>query len=278
MDKIELSAQVQLAIEQVLQSSDPLDKSDFNATEYINRLFPNEIALNGIDEVREFFSSLTCLVFYFPTFQVISQMSIEVQVIDDNIRSVVRGVSTSGTEGKQALDEAKKTIQQLFSQIGDIKSRAEITEEIVKNITSDIKQLDCAKKNLTSAITTLNHLHMLVDGIEKLKILAEKRQYGEISNPLQAITEVNQHFTQYNEIPQIRELSNSVAEIHRILSQQITEDFKNTFSLTPSNNKMTLPKLKDACLVISVLDGKVRRELLKWFISKLRVLESFLRF
>lgn len=68
MDKIELSAQVQLAIEQVLQSSDPLDKSDFNATEYINRLFPNEIALNGIDEVREFFSSLTCLVFSFPDF------------------------------------------------------------------------------------------------------------------------------------------------------------------------------------------------------------------
>lgn len=51
MDKIELSNEVQLAIEQVLQSSDPLDKSDFNATEYINRLFPNEIALNGIDEV-----------------------------------------------------------------------------------------------------------------------------------------------------------------------------------------------------------------------------------
>lgn len=51
MDKIELSNDVQLAIEQVLQSSDPLDKSDFNATEYINRLFPNEIALNGIDEV-----------------------------------------------------------------------------------------------------------------------------------------------------------------------------------------------------------------------------------
>lgn len=108
---------------------------------------------------------------------------------------------------------------------------------------------------------------MLVDGVEKLKILAEKRQYGEISNPLQAITEVNQHFTQYNEIPQIKELSNSVADIHRKLSSQITEDFKNTFSLTPSHNKMTLPKLKDACLVISVLDGKVRRDLLKWFIN-----------
>lgn len=248
--RIELTNEVQAAIEQVIQSEDPLDKSDFNATEYINRLFPNEIALNGIDEI-------------------ISQMQVEVQVIDDNIRSVVRGVSTSGTEGKQALDEAKKTIQQLFGQICDIKSRAEVTEEIVKNITSDIKQLDCAKKNLTSAITTLNHLHMLVDGVEKLKVLAEKRMYGEIANPIQAITEVNLHFTQYNKIPQIRELSYSVSEIHKTLSVQITEDFKSTFSLTPANgNKMSLSKLKDACLVISVLDGKVRRELLKWFISK----------
>lgn len=154
--RIELTNEVQEAIEQVLKSEDPLDKSDFNATEYINRLFPNEIALNGIDDI-------------------INQMQIEVKVIDDNLQHRVKGVSTSGTEGKQALDEAKKTIQQLFTQIGDIKSRAESTEEIVKNITSDIKQLDCAKKNLTSAITTLNHLHMLVDGVEKLKLLAEKR-------------------------------------------------------------------------------------------------------
>lgn len=161
--RIQLSNEVQTAIEQVLKSEDPLDKSDFNATEYINRLFPNEIALNNIDEK-------------------IDQMQIEILTIDENIRSVVKTVSTSGTEGKQALDEAKKTIQQLFSQIGDIKSRAECTEEIVKNITSDIKQLDCAKKNLTSAITTLNHLHMLVDGVEKLKLLAEKRFLKFLSN------------------------------------------------------------------------------------------------
>jgi vacuolar protein sorting-associated protein 53 len=246
--RIELSNDVSTTIEQVLQSEDPLDKTNFNATEYINRLFPNETSLNNIEDV-------------------INQMEIEIQVIDENIRGVVRGVSSSGNEGKQALDEAKKTIQQLFSQIGDIKQRAEGTEEIVKNITMDIKQLDCAKKNLTSAITTLNHLHMLVDGVEKLKFLAEKRQYGDISNPLQAITEVNQHFSQYNEIPQIRELSSSVAELHRNLTTQITEDFKNSFSLTPGAPKMSLQKLKDACLVISVLDGRVKQDLVKWFIN-----------
>lgn len=248
----QLSSEVQKAIEEVMENEeDPLSKPDFNSTEYINALFPTEQSLNSIDDV-------------------IAKMEIEIQVIDTNIKEIVRGASSSGSEGKQALDEAKKTISQLFTQIGDIKTRAEVTEDIVKAITSDIKQLDCAKKNLTSAITTLNHLHMLVGGVEKLKSLTVKRHYGEISNPLQAITEVNQHFTQYNEIPQIKELSNTVADIHKQLATQITEDFKNTFSLTPNNNanKMTLSKLKEACLVVSVLDNKVRRELVKWFISE----------
>lgn len=250
----QLSAEVQKAIEEVMESDDPLAKLDFNATEYINAMFPTEQSLNSSCSIDD----------------VIAKMEIEIQVIDTNIRDIVRGASSSGSEGKLALDEAQKTIQQLFTQIGDIKSRAEVTEDIVKAITSDIKQLDSAKKNLTSAITTLNHLHMLVGGVEKLKSLTQKRLYGEISNPLQAITEVNQHFTQYNEIPQIKELSTNVAEIHQQLAAQITEDFKSTFSLTPSNNsnKMTLSKLKDACLVISVLDIKVRKELIRWFISE----------
>ena len=39
----------------------------------------------------------------------------------------------------------------------------------VKEITRDIKQLDHAKRHLTSSITTLNHLHMLVGGVDTLQ-------------------------------------------------------------------------------------------------------------
>lgn len=170
---------------QVLQSSDPLDNPDFNPTDYINQLFPSEQSLSNIDDV-------------------IGKMKYEILEIDDNIRSVVRGQNNSGQDGRQALEEAQKVIVQLFGQITEIKTRAEKTEEMVKEITRDIKQLDCAKKNLTSAITTLNHLHMLVGGVESLYKLTEKRLYGEVLNPLQAITEVNQHFQQYTEIPQIK--------------------------------------------------------------------------
>jgi hypothetical protein len=47
----------------------------------------------------------------------------------------------------------------------DIKNKAGESESMVKEITRDIKQLDTAKRNLTTAITTLNHLHMLVSTV-----------------------------------------------------------------------------------------------------------------
>uniref|UniRef100_A0A182X4K6 Vacuolar protein sorting-associated protein 53 homolog n=1 Tax=Anopheles quadriannulatus TaxID=34691 RepID=A0A182X4K6_ANOQN len=250
INEIVLSEDVQRAIEQVLQSSDPLDQPDFNPTDYINQLFPNEQSLSNIDEV-------------------IAKMECDISLIDDNIRSVVRGQVNTGENGRVALKEAQQSLTQLFALITDIKSRAEKTEDAVKEITRDIKQLDSAKNNLTYAITTLNHLHMLVGGVENLKRLSERRQYGEVLNPLQAIIEVNQHFQQYSEIAQIQTLSAQVQQIQSELATQITDDFKNFFSPTSHSNanRMTLTQLKDACQVASVLDKPVKKNILKWFIN-----------
>lgn len=168
-----------------VQRTDAMDNPDFNATDYINHLFPTEQSLSTIDDV-------------------LIKMESECQQIDENIRSVVRSQTTTGQDGRRALTEAQNVISNLFGQITEIKTRAEKTEDMVKEITRDIKQLDCAKKNLTAAITTLNHLHILVGGIENLSKLAEHRQYGELLNPLQAIIEVNKHFQQYTQIPKIK--------------------------------------------------------------------------
>uniref|UniRef100_A0A1B0A5Y5 Vacuolar protein sorting-associated protein 53 homolog n=1 Tax=Glossina pallidipes TaxID=7398 RepID=A0A1B0A5Y5_GLOPL len=250
-NKIHFSKEVKHVIDKVLKSDDPMDAPDFNCVDYINQLFPNEQSLVTIDET-------------------IQRMQCEVSLIDDNIRSVVRGQTNTGQDGQVALCEAQKVISTLYEHIIDVKTRAERTEEMVKEITRDIKQLDCAKRNLTSAITTLNHLHMLVGGIESLEILIEKRLYGEILNPLQAITEVNQHFQQYSDIEEIKNLSQSVDKIQISLAHQITEDFKEAFSVKKSSNhpRLGLNQLGDACKVISVLDPKVKKDLLKWFIAQ----------
>lgn len=230
---------------QVLPSNDPLDQPDFNVVDYINQLFPNEQSLSNIDDV-------------------INEFEYKKRSIDKEIRAVVRGQTNGDQDGRAALEEAQKTIKQLFVQIKEIKAKAEQSEETVKEITRDIKQLDFAKRNLTASITALNKLHVLVGEVDSLRILTEKKQYGEIVLKLQAIMEVMQFFSKYMDIPQIKELSDEVNQIEIELAQQITTDFKEAFS---GQNLKHFTQLTEGCQVLSVLDPKVKKDLLIWFVN-----------
>ncbi|XP_017892760.1 vacuolar protein sorting-associated protein 53 homolog isoform X1 [Ceratina calcarata] len=236
---------VQNVIEQVLPSTDPLDQPNFNVVDYVNSLFPTEQSLSNIDDV-------------------VNNMEFKIRTIDKEIRSVVRGQTNVGQDGRAALEDAQKVIKQLFVHIKDIKDKAEQSEEVVKEITRDIKQLDFAKRNLTASITALNHLHMLVEGVDTLKVLTQKKQYGEIVLPLQAVMEVMQHFNSYMDIPQVKQLSDEVRQIHVELAQQINADFKQAFS---GQNSKSFNQLTQGCLVLSVLDPKVKKDLLTWFVG-----------
>ncbi|CAH6785897.1 Vps53 [Phodopus roborovskii] len=179
---LQLTPEVQLAIEQVFPSQDPLDQADFNAVEYINTLFPTEQ---------------------------------------------------------------------------------------VKEITRDIKQLDHAKRHLTTSITTLNHLHMLAGGVDSLEAMTRRRQYGEVANLLQGVMNVLEHFHKYMGIPQIRQLSERVKAAQTELGQQILADFEEAFPSQgtkrpggPSN------VLRDACLVANILDPRIKQEIIKKFIKQ----------
>uniref|UniRef100_A0A8B9HJN5 VPS53 subunit of GARP complex n=1 Tax=Astyanax mexicanus TaxID=7994 RepID=A0A8B9HJN5_ASTMX len=207
---LHLSPEVQLAIEHVFPSQDPLDRPDFNAVEYINTLFPTEQSLANIDEV-------------------VNKIRLKIRRLDDNIRTVVRGQTNVGQDGRQALEEAQKAIQQLFGKIKDIKDKAEKSEQMVKEITRDIKQLDHAKRHLTTSITTLNHLHMLAGGVDTLEAMTRKRQYGEVANLLQGVVNVLEHFQKYMGIPQIRQLSERVKAAQSELGTQILADFEEAF-------------------------------------------------
>lgn len=142
---IEISPEVQSTIEQVLNSDDPLDKSDFDLVNYINELFPNEQSLANIDEV-------------------LNEMKSKINHLDDEIRTVVRRQNLTEAEGKAALIDAKNVIMQLTNRIKTIKEKARNSQKMVDEITCDIKQLDNAKRNLTSSIVMLNNLHILVEG------------------------------------------------------------------------------------------------------------------
>lgn len=251
---VTFSAAVQEAIDQVLSSDDPLDKPDFDAIAYINSLFPTEQSLVNIDDV-------------------VKKIKGKIRKLDDEVRGVLRGQSSGGESGRRALEEAQLSIQQLFGRIKDIKSKAEKSEEMVKEITRDIKQLDHAKRNLTSSITTLNHLHMLVGGVDSLQNLTRRREYGEVANLLQGVVNVMEHFDRFMHVPQIKQLSDRVKQIQSDLASQIQSDFKEAFEAPLTKHagggaqSINMSSLSDACRVVNVLEPKVKRDLLAWFVK-----------
>lgn len=140
---------------------------------------------------------------------------------------------------------------------------------MVKEITRDIKQLDHAKRHLTTSITTLNHLHMLAGGVDSLEAMTRRRQYGEVANLLQGVMNVLEHFHKYMGIPQIRQLSERVKAAQTELGQQILADFEEAFPSQGSKRPGGPSNvLRDACLIANILDPRIKQEIIKKFIKQ----------
>eukprot|EP00730_Choanoeca_flexa_P002597 TRINITY_DN11107_c0_g1_i5.p1 TRINITY_DN11107_c0_g1~~TRINITY_DN11107_c0_g1_i5.p1 ORF type:complete len:881 (+),score=282.96 TRINITY_DN11107_c0_g1_i5:79-2643(+) len=240
---------VEAALQEIFKSEDDLDDPDFDPVAYINKLFPTEHSLAELDES-------------------ISSTKKKLRVLDTDIQSGIRLQSRHGLEGRQALTTAQSGMLELMQRITSIGEKAQASEQMVKEITRDIKSLDLAKRNLTQSITTLNHLHMLVGGVDQLESMVDNRLYSDAANLLGAAVNVLEHFDSYKNVPQIIELTSRIESIKRKLKGQISTEFRKVYRAPePDFSDYRRDMLQEACAVLDVLDESVRDELLDWFVD-----------
>lgn len=82
--------------------------------------------------------------------------------------------------------------------------------------------------------------------------------------------DVLRQFAKQRHIPHINQLAGQVETIRTQLAQQILADFHNAFegpNARHSFNPNQLHLLAEACLVVCILDEKVKNELLIWFVD-----------
>ncbi|CAG5085345.1 Oidioi.mRNA.OKI2018_I69.PAR.g10870.t1.cds [Oikopleura dioica] len=235
------------ALAKMFPSDDPLDSVDFDVTQYINAMFPNEQSLSNLDEV-------------------ILELSERIEHHEGEVSNLIREGHQDGKQSAQMLDEAQVDLQKLVSSIMEIKTRAEESERMVSEITRDIRQLDQAKRNLTASITTLNHLHIVLDGVENLEKATTARDYGLVATLLPGVSNVIEHLDVYKDsVEEIQIVTQRMAKIRTDLSTFVTKDFSQAFAIS-SKEKLDIQNVKSACQVADCLDVTVRNEVISSFI------------
>lgn len=98
---------------------------------------------------------------------------------------------------------------------------------MVLDICSGIKELDCAKKNISETINGLQRIHMLVTGVNQLKEWTKRRQYREVGNLLEAVNQLSDFAKteKYQSMSRIADLTKQVDEIKDELKTKVRAEF-----------------------------------------------------
>ena len=139
---LKFSATLEAAIKDVIPSSDAFDDPAFDPTAHINRLFPTEDSLAGVETQMQ-------------------ELQEKMKVLDEEVLQTVRTQTSAGSTARKDLESGRQSVQELFGKVREIKSKADASELMVHEICRDIKSLDYAKRHLTQTITALKRLQMV---------------------------------------------------------------------------------------------------------------------
>ncbi|KAK9786068.1 hypothetical protein WJX73_001616 [Symbiochloris irregularis] len=205
-------------------------------------MFPTENSLVGLDPL-------------------IANLKRKIGAVDREILAAVQQQSSTGSRSRQDLSRAREAMAELTQRMADIRRKAEASEAMVQEICRDIRKLDRAKGHLQVTITSLRRLAMLVDAVDKLQQAAERAEFGECAQLLEAVQQLATNFEEYSSIPKIAELRGRVAALQASLKTACMREFELLGVGDEAPSPQLLATLHDCCLVIDALGFKAREEL-----------------
>ena len=234
-DVIKITPELSGALSNILQAYDGLDSSAFNCIDYVNHIFPTEQSLATSNVVVE-------------------KLKRQIQLLDRQIRDLVVNQAASTQQANEEMEIIKRAIkvtiglgmycntfahhvffwfkcQELVTRIKTIKLKASESEQMVLEITQDIKSLDYTKQNLTQTIHSLKHLQAFVTALDLLKGVANRKQYRETAHLLQVVLLLFNHFEDFKEVKQVAALLDTVEHLQLEVKKTIFNEFESRYFL-----------------------------------------------
>lgn len=210
-------------------SSDPnLLLDAFDSYTAGNRHSGGNNAPDPIEFLNEHYTSESLLVAQLPFIR--EAVSDRMNRLDDRISSALQRQSESADATQKHVQDAKASVASLEKRIKLVQQKASQSEKTVREITKDMKRLDCAKRHLQRTITTLKQLHMLIHAVEQLRLaclLQPFPDYKTASHLVDAIQLLLKHFNAYkHKVEPIRKLSGKVTDLQAELRFSLVRGFR----------------------------------------------------
>ena len=108
----------------------------------------------------------------------------QISQLDLQIKECIREQAYASESARDELKKINEESAHLIDKIHSVKQKAEISEEMVKSICSEIRSLDFAKKNITFTITSLKRLIMLSNRFPIMKITSLYSNWNRVTERL----------------------------------------------------------------------------------------------
>jgi vacuolar protein sorting-associated protein 53 len=192
--------------------------------------------------------------------EILTKLKLRIQVLDHDILNSVQKQSKVGLQSNKDLEEAKSAIKSLFEKIQGIKKKAEESEQMVEEITKDIKHLDNAKNNLESTINAINKLKQMEVSMTQLTSLSNERSYTNVGSLLSVFDDLDSVFGKFEEMSKIKDLRKKFDTVKNNFKTMIKLDIKNIDNLKTE-------KIKEICTCVDSLDTQFKAEVINYFIE-----------
>jgi hypothetical protein len=181
-----------------------------------------------IDFLNQHYSSEALLVAQLPNIR--DAISERMDRLDERISTALQRQSESAEATQKHVQDAKVNVASLEKRIRLVQEKASQSEKTVREITKDMKRLDCAKRHLQRTITTLKRLHMLIHAVEGLRqacLLQPYPDYRTASHLVDATRLLLTHFDAYTQkVEPMRLLAEKVDDLQAELKFSLVRAFR----------------------------------------------------
>lgn len=139
-----ISAEFYSLLKQYTKSDDPLEDPKFDAVAYLNEKFTDFKSLEKLPNLIEEFEK-------------------QISEIDEEIDNLMCDRAKYNDQMKNYMNELNNDVSKIIELVNNIKTNTDINETTVKMICNDIKNLDNARNNITTTISSLTkYLYIII--------------------------------------------------------------------------------------------------------------------